>query len=494
MKMTAPWLSVVLMLAAGPAAAVPGTVTFTGRLSTSSGPVHGPVNMTFRLFDAAADGNQRWTETRPAVPANQGLVVVALGAVIPLDEVVFDGTPLFLEVEVDSEVLAPRLAVESMPYAIRAGFADNADTLGGTISPGDVVTSVSGTGAITAVTSGNSVALQLSSTGCASNAVWQFDGTNWNCVTLPGAATYTGQSPVTVTGTVVGLSTVGCSSGDVWKYNGTTWSCDPDIAGATYTGAAPISVSGGVIQLSNAGCSNGDVMKYSAGGWACGPDATGGAEVDGIIGNEVTSATNATLVRSGGGTAASPYTLGLNLGSINTWSAQQTFNGGVVGSTFRYTTPRTSYHYVAGASFHHDTDIGSGPWAATAATGNAALRSGQRNYLTAQLNLPDGATIQTMACYIMDNDTGSNMSGSLTIYRRTFGSASATTIGSVALTTAGASSAFQLFENPGLGHIVDKNVGGYYLYLWYNWTAPVSDVNSQAVGGCRIGYSMPGPE
>lgn len=47
---------------------------------------------------------------------------------------------------------------------------------------------------------------------------------------------------------------------------------------------------------------------------------------DAVIGNEVTNVTNSTLVRSGSGTAAAPYTLGLNLGRANTWTGSQTFN------------------------------------------------------------------------------------------------------------------------------------------------------------------------
>ncbi|OHA62620.1 MAG: hypothetical protein A2117_01015 [Candidatus Wildermuthbacteria bacterium GWA2_46_15] len=50
------------------------------------------------------------------------------------------------------------------------------------------------------------------------------------------------------------------------------------------------------------------------------------SEVDGIIGNEVTDATDSTLSRSGSGTDVSPYTLGINLGNQNTWTGVQTFN------------------------------------------------------------------------------------------------------------------------------------------------------------------------
>ncbi len=57
--------------------------------------------------------------------------------------------------------------------------------------------------------------------------------------------------------------------------------------------------------------------------------AASSAEVDGVIGNEVTNVTNSTLSRSGSGTGGSPYTLGLNLGNANTWTGAQTFNAQV---------------------------------------------------------------------------------------------------------------------------------------------------------------------
>lgn len=47
--------------------------------------------------------------------------------------------------------------------------------------------------------------------------------------------------------------------------------------------------------------------------------------VSGSYGAFVTGATDATLIRSGSGTTASPYTLGLNLANANSWTARQTF-------------------------------------------------------------------------------------------------------------------------------------------------------------------------
>jgi len=65
------------------------------------------------------------------------------------------------------------------------------------------------------------------------------------------------------------------------------------------------------------------------------------SEVDGVIGNEVTAATNSTLTRSGAGTAASPYTLGLNLASANSWTGTQTLNNATVNGTLDINGPVT---------------------------------------------------------------------------------------------------------------------------------------------------------
>ncbi len=53
------------------------------------------------------------------------------------------------------------------------------------------------------------------------------------------------------------------------------------------------------------------------------------SEADGIIGNEVTdAAVDGTLIRSGSGTAASPYKLSLDLTHANIWTGVQTYNAG----------------------------------------------------------------------------------------------------------------------------------------------------------------------
>lgn len=109
-------------------AQVPGTVTFTARVVDDGTPVTGTHAFTFRLFDAASGGTQRWSENYGGVLVQDGLVTVALGSQTTLTASVLDGTPLFVEVALDGSTLSPRLPLRSIPYAVRAG---DAATVGG---------------------------------------------------------------------------------------------------------------------------------------------------------------------------------------------------------------------------------------------------------------------------------------------------------------------------------------------------------------------------
>ncbi len=89
------------------------------------------------------------------------------------------------------------------------------------------------------------------------------------------------------------------------------------------------------------GATNGYILTSDASGNATWQAAPPISEVDGVIGNEILNVTNATLVRSGSGTSASPYTVALNLANANTWTALQTFTSSItIGSgATAYTMP-----------------------------------------------------------------------------------------------------------------------------------------------------------
>ena len=121
---------VTLAALAAPAAAVPEQLGLTARVVDAGAPITGNHVVTVRLHTAASGGAAVWTENQN-VAATDGLVYLTLGAQTPLTDAIIDGGPLWVELQVDSTVLAPRLAVTSAAYAIRAGVAEDSELLGG---------------------------------------------------------------------------------------------------------------------------------------------------------------------------------------------------------------------------------------------------------------------------------------------------------------------------------------------------------------------------
>lgn len=125
-------LGAILCLAAPAAAAVPGQVSYQSLLLDPNGlPVNGSVDLAFRLFDALTGGTVVWTETIPGVFVLDGVYQATLGAATPLSPSLISSGPLFLEVQVDAETLAPRQPLLAVPFAIRAGSAESAETVNG---------------------------------------------------------------------------------------------------------------------------------------------------------------------------------------------------------------------------------------------------------------------------------------------------------------------------------------------------------------------------
>jgi hypothetical protein len=107
---------------------VPRTMTFTARVTDGEDALEGTHTFQFRLWDAETGGAQRWSETHNGVDVTDGLVAVGLGTSSPLSGVVLDGDPLWVEIVLDGETMAPRLPLRSVPYATRSS---DADLLGG---------------------------------------------------------------------------------------------------------------------------------------------------------------------------------------------------------------------------------------------------------------------------------------------------------------------------------------------------------------------------
>ena len=223
-------LAVIACLTSGLALAqtVPGSITFNARLNDTGGtPVTGSHALGFGLYDTSTGGAALWTESVAGASfSTEGLAYVELGAVTPLTTSALDGRKLFLEVSVDGTAMSPRLAIVSVPYAIRSSLAASALAIGsltesaiqrrvtGTCNVGQAVRSIDASGGvqcenlsggITGVTAGNG---------------------------LTGGGT---------TGTVsVGL--IACTNGQILQHNGTTWVCATNSASGTIAGNAQVGV------------------------------------------------------------------------------------------------------------------------------------------------------------------------------------------------------------------------------------------------------------
>lgn len=99
----------------------PETIHYQGRFTDPGGiPLDGPVTLTFRLFTADIDGANLWTETHTDVSLNEGVATILLGSLASFPEDAFTSPGRFIEIELDGVVLAPRLRLASVPFALES--------------------------------------------------------------------------------------------------------------------------------------------------------------------------------------------------------------------------------------------------------------------------------------------------------------------------------------------------------------------------------------
>ena len=153
---------VVLGASAALAQTVPASISFNARLTDTGGaPVTGSHALGFALYPQASGGAAAWTETQASATfSTEGLVYAELGSATPLTPSALDGSKLYLEVSVDGTTMTPRLAVVSVPYAIRATLAASALSVGaltesaiqrrvtGTCPAGQAIRSVDASGGV----------------------------------------------------------------------------------------------------------------------------------------------------------------------------------------------------------------------------------------------------------------------------------------------------------------------------------------------------------
>jgi hypothetical protein len=128
----------VLLLVSVAVSQVPKKMNYQMRLtdSVTGAPKPGPHEVTLKIFEQEVGGTAVWNETHSVTADTAGVAAVILGSTDPID-IAFDGS-VWLEAEVDGEIMEPRREIVSVPFAFRAAVSEDADSLGGIYS-GDYV-------------------------------------------------------------------------------------------------------------------------------------------------------------------------------------------------------------------------------------------------------------------------------------------------------------------------------------------------------------------
>jgi hypothetical protein len=91
-------------------------------------PLPGEHHIAFHLYDVPSGGTPLWSEEHDVTADTTGVVSVLLGSEDEIGAAFTTHAALWLEVEVDGEILLPRRQLASVPYAFQAL---NSDSLGG---------------------------------------------------------------------------------------------------------------------------------------------------------------------------------------------------------------------------------------------------------------------------------------------------------------------------------------------------------------------------
>jgi len=118
-------LGVLALLVATAAAQVPAKMNYQVMLTDNSDQplADQVVEIDFRLYSSDVGGSLYWTETHNTTTNSIGVVSVVLGETTPLPGDGFS-VPLWLEIEVSGEVMAPRRELVSAPYALHSADSD----------------------------------------------------------------------------------------------------------------------------------------------------------------------------------------------------------------------------------------------------------------------------------------------------------------------------------------------------------------------------------
>ena len=156
------------------------------------------------------------------------------------------------------------------------------------------------------------VGLEKLEDGTLAGQLMQWNGTDWTLIS---------EADITVTELdgVVGNEVTNVTDGTLTR-SGTGTLADPYTLGVSTNGISDNEIANDAVTLPKLGngTTPGELMQWNGTDWVLvDPSTLTITETDGIVGNEVTNATDGTLTRSGAGTLADPYTLGVSTNGIS---------------------------------------------------------------------------------------------------------------------------------------------------------------------------------
>jgi len=285
---------------ASPAWAVPAKFNQQGRLLDTSGqPLTGTHALVFALYDASTGGVQQWSEYH-STDFDSGYYTVTLGDVTPLDDALFSGAPLWLEIAVDGVTLEPRQEVAAVPWALRAISAERVD--GGVVDAASI--SIGGTPVV-------------DSTG---SWVGPTPSVDWTELSGVPADIADGDQDTD------SLASLLCAEGQVAKWTAGAWACADDVDTVTTSlpwaslTSIPPDIADGDQDTDTLGdlsslCLDGDRAAWDAaqGQWVCAPSQVSLTQLDttGAAAGQVLTFDGFNVGWEGGGATSAPCSLDL---------------------------------------------------------------------------------------------------------------------------------------------------------------------------------------